>query len=63
MLNKHKVLKEKFEDIKGVIRSCKSKDRQYNVKKKKNKRTNNDLQNTTKKTKRSSNTNPTKNWG
>ena len=30
---------------KGVIRFCKSKDRQYNGQKKKDKRTNNDLQN------------------
>ena len=33
------------------IRICKSKDRQHNGQKKKNKRTNNDLQNTTQKTK------------
>ena len=32
---------------KGVIRSCKSKDRQYNGQKKKEERTNNDLQNIT----------------
>jgi len=39
---------EKFEDTKGVIRSCKSKkDRQHNGKKKTEKRTNNDLQNIT----------------
>jgi hypothetical protein len=44
-------LKEEFEDTKGVIRSRKSKDRQYNDQKKKDKRTNNDLQNTTRKTK------------
>ena len=54
-------LKEEFEDTKGVIRIRKSKkDRQHNSQKKKNKRTNNDLQNTTQKTIRSSNTNPTK---
>jgi len=50
-------LKEEFEDTKGVIRIRKSKkDRQHNSQKKKNKRTNNDLQNTTQKTIRSSNT-------
>jgi len=38
-------MKEGFEDTKGVIRIRKSKDRQYNGQKKKNKRTNNDLQN------------------
>jgi molecular chaperone GrpE (heat shock protein) len=43
---------EKFEDTKRVIRSRNSKkDRQYNSQKKKYKRTNNDLQNTTQKTK------------
>jgi len=37
---------EKFEDTKGVIRIRKSKkDRQHNGQKKKDKRTNNDLQN------------------
>ena len=36
---------EEFEDTKGVIRICNSKDRQHNNKKKKDKRTNNDLQN------------------
>jgi hypothetical protein len=36
-----------FEDTKGIIKSRNSKkDRQYNDQKKKNKRTNNDLQNT-----------------
>jgi hypothetical protein len=40
---------KKVEDIKGVNRSGKSKDRQYNCQKKNN-RTNNDLQNTIKKT-------------
>ena len=40
---------EEFEDTKGVIRSRKSKkDRQYNVRKKRDKMTNNDLQNITK---------------
>ena len=38
---------KKTEDTKGVIRICKSKDRQYNGKKKPK---NNDLQNTTQKT-------------
>jgi len=43
---------EVFEDTPGAIRSSKSKkDRQYNGQKKKNKRTNIDLQNTTQKTK------------
>ena len=41
-------LREQFEDIKGVIRSCKSKkNRQCNGQKKKDKVTNIDLQNTT----------------
>ena len=34
-----------------IIRICKSKDRQYNGQKKKDKRKNNDVQNTTQKTK------------
>jgi hypothetical protein len=43
---------EEFEDTKGVIRIRKSKkDRQHNGQKKKDKRTNNDLQNITQKTK------------
>jgi len=46
-----KLLKEQFEDIKGVIRSRNSKDSQYNDHKKKDKTTNNDPQNTTQKTK------------
>ena len=42
--------KEKFEDIKRIIRSCSSKtDCQYNDKMKKNKWTNDDLQNTSQK--------------
>ena len=41
---------EEFEDTKGVIRIRKSKERQHNGQKKKDKRTNNDLQNTTQKT-------------
>jgi len=44
--------KKEFEDIKGVIRIRKlKKDRQHNDQKKKDKRTNNDLQNITNKTK------------
>jgi len=43
---------EKFKETKQVIRSRKSKkDRQYNDQKKKDNRTNNDLQNTVQKTK------------
>ena len=42
---------KKFEDIKGVIRTRKSKDRQYNDQKKKVKKRKKDLQNTTEKTK------------
>jgi len=42
---------EEFEDTKGVSRIHKSKDRQYNGQKKKYKRTNNDLQSITHKTK------------
>jgi hypothetical protein len=41
---------EEFEYTKRVIKIRKSKDRQYNVQKKKNKRTNNHLLNTAKKT-------------
>ena len=36
--------KDQFEDTKRVIESRKSKDRQHKVQKKKDKRTNNDLQ-------------------
>ena len=43
--------KERFEDTKGVIRSRKSEDRQYNGQKKKYKRRNNDLHNITQKIK------------
>jgi hypothetical protein len=39
------VIKEEFEDIKGVIRILISKYRQHNDQKEKDKRTNNDLQN------------------
>jgi len=50
-----KIVEEEFEGTKEVIRICKSKkDRQHNDKKKKgqtDKRTNNDLQNITHKTK------------
>jgi hypothetical protein len=46
------MLKGKFEDIKEVFRSRKSKKvRQYNGQRKKDKMTNNNLQNTTQKTK------------
>ena len=45
------IFKEMFEDTKGVIRSRKSKERQYNGQKKKDKRTKNNIQNTTQKTK------------
>jgi hypothetical protein len=48
----HSICYEIFEDTKGVIRIRKSKkDRQHNGQKKKDKRTNNDLQNTTHKPK------------
>ena len=46
-----KTIKKSLKIPKGVIRSHKSKDRQYNGQKGKDKRTNNDLQNTTQKTK------------
>ena len=42
---------EEFEDTKGVIKIRKSKDRQHNGQLKKEKKTNNDLQNITQKTK------------
>ena len=42
---------EEFEDTKGIIRIRKSKDRQHNGQKKMDKKTNNDLQKTTQKTK------------
>ena len=46
------LVQEKFEDTKGVIISLKSKkDKQYNEQKNNDKRTNNDLQNITQKTK------------
>ena len=44
----HSLLKKKFEDNKEISRIRKSKDRQYNYQKKKDKNTSNDLQNTTK---------------
>jgi len=37
-------IQEEFEDTNGIIRIRKSKDRQYNGQKKKDKTTNNDLQ-------------------
>ena len=40
-----------FEDTKGIFRTLDSKDRQYNDQKKKDKRTNNDLQSITEKPK------------
>jgi hypothetical protein len=40
-----RVYKEEFEDTKGIIRIRKSKDRQHNGQRKKDKRTNNDQQN------------------
>ena len=53
------IIYEEFEDIKGVIRISKSqKDRQHNGQKKRDNRTNNDLQNIHIKLKI---TNPTKN--
>jgi len=55
------VITEEFEDTKGVIIIRKSKDRQHNGQKRKNKSTNNYLQNITHKNKRSSDMNPTKN--
>jgi hypothetical protein len=59
--SKKKTKKQKnFEGTKGVIRSRKSKGRQFNDQKKKDRWTNNVLQNTTHKTNdRSSNTNST----
>jgi hypothetical protein len=45
------LFKEKIEDTKGVIKSRQSKNRQYNSLKKKDKRTNNGLQDFTQKTK------------
>jgi hypothetical protein len=46
-----KIYRDQFKDSKGIIKIRKSKDRQYNGQKKKDKRTNNDLQNITQKTK------------
>ena len=54
---------EEFEDTKGVIRILKSKDRQHNEPKKKYKRTNNDLQTITHKTKDRVTQTPLKTWG
>ena len=42
---------EEFEDNKGIIRIRKSKNRQHNTQKERDKRTNNDLQNITQNTK------------
>ena len=42
---------EKFEDIKGLIKNRKQKERQHNGQKKKDEKTNNDQQNITHKTK------------
>ena len=47
---KNNTIQENFEDAKGVIRSRKLKEGQCNGQKKKDKRTSNDLQNTTQKT-------------
>jgi len=47
---KNNTIQENFEDAKGLIRSRKLKEGQCNGQKKKNKRTSNDLQNTTQKT-------------
>jgi hypothetical protein len=55
------MITEEFEDTKGVIIIRKSKDRQHNGQKRKNKSTNNDLKNIMHKNKRSSDTNSTKN--
>jgi hypothetical protein len=45
------IFRVEFEDTKGVIRIRNSKDRKHNGQKKKDKRTNNNLQNITQKTK------------
>ena len=57
------LIQEKFHDTKEVIRSRKSKDRQYNGQKKKDKRPNNDLQTITQKTKVRATRTPIKNRG
>jgi hypothetical protein len=52
ILSKNHILQEEFEDVKEVIRiRVSKKNRQHNGQKKKYKRTNNDLQNTTQKSK------------
>ena len=45
------IMEIEFEDIKGIMRICKSKDRHHNDQKKKNTTTNNDLQDIAQKTK------------
>jgi len=56
-------VQEEFQDTKGVIRTRKSKnDRQHNGQNEKDKRTKNDLQNTTQITKIEEHE-PTKTWG
>jgi len=52
-----------FEDIKGIIRRPKSKDRQYNDQKQKNKMINNGLQDIKQKTKDRATWNPTQIMG
>jgi hypothetical protein len=47
---KHIWWQERFEDGRGIIISSKSKDNQYNDQKKKDKTTNNDVQNNKRKT-------------
>ena len=54
---------EEFEDTKGIIRICKSKDRQHNGQSKNNKMINNDLQNITQKTKDRATQISLKTWG
>ena len=55
-------ISEEFEDTKGVIRILKSKDRQLNGQTKQDKRTNNDLQHITQKTKDRTRVTPLKTW-
>ena len=58
----HFHLRKRLKILKGITRSCKSKDRQHNGKEQIYKRTNNDLQNTSGKLK-TDNTNPFTNPG